>query len=132
MWRRRWDRPWEKLPADRFESATRFAGALNDAASTTALPMGSLGATTRRRGPNRMATVFGVLAALFAVLAAWRWLAPAPRPAVARYGLALAPGQSLRGLQPRTFALALDGSWIVCLGPGSTRGAALGQGPEPV
>ncbi len=107
----------EKVAADRFESAAKFAAALSNPNFSIATPatMGAeVGRSHLRR--NWQAIVWPVLA-FFAGAAVWAWLRPEPAPSVRRYGLALAQGQELTDVVQPSFAVAPDGSWIVYDGP---------------
>jgi hypothetical protein len=113
----------EKLAADRFESAAKFAAALANPAFTTQGATGTAAAPTRGEMHRwkRLSIGLAAVAVVCAALALWGWLRPdSPRPVTWR-GFAFAPGQELtKGgadvMQP--FALAPDGSWLVYMGPG--------------
>jgi serine/threonine-protein kinase len=107
----------EKVAADRFESAARFAAALNDPGFSVALPT-TVGVEVRPGAGRRnwQAIAWPVLA-FFAGAVVWGWLGPETAPSVARYGLALPEGQELADVVMPSFALAPDGSWIVYDGP---------------
>ncbi len=80
----------EKLPADRFASALDFAKALTD-------PSFRHGASVASSGPerlwNRLAIGATAAAAVFAAIAAWALLRPAPPPPVLRFSLHTEPNQ---------------------------------------
>jgi serine/threonine-protein kinase len=107
----------EKLPADRFESAKAFAGALGDPAFTSAST-----AATAVAGPGRLRRLAVLLAALVVVLAgalAWSLQRTPLRPVI-RYGLAMPIGQAV---DPEGFAVMTgDGSRIVYAGPSTVSG----------
>jgi serine/threonine-protein kinase len=112
----------EKLPADRFASAAEFAAAL--AGSPAGRPTGTSARGTSARGqaaepPGRRFALYAALA-LSAVLAAWGWLRPgvdgtAP---VARFVVALPPGEQLYEAPVPLMAVAPDGSGFVYVGVG--------------
>jgi serine/threonine-protein kinase len=102
-----------KLPADRFHSAASFAEAL--------VTPGYVTPTHVRTGVHTAAAPVSVwkralwpgIAAILLAAAILGWLRPRTPAPVARYGLALPPGQEvILGANP-TFALAPDGSFIV-------------------
>jgi len=104
----------QKLPADRFETARAFADALENPGFTAAATLSAGQSAVPAAGPASWRRfLWPGVAALLAGAALWGWLRPAPRPPVARYGLAFPPGQELLdGVQP-SFGVAPDGSWIV-------------------
>jgi serine/threonine-protein kinase len=107
----------EKLPADRFDSAKAFAGALSNPGFAWG---GVAAASTPPRA--RASTSPPVLAALIvlAVLAVWGWVRPrsAPGAPVRRYVLQLPTGQEVGGWFRRV-ALSPDGSRLVYLHEGA-------------
>jgi tRNA A-37 threonylcarbamoyl transferase component Bud32 len=110
----------EKLPADRFESARAFAGALaNSWFRTATSPGASLPTALPAFRPTALLAVTTVAAL---ALAAWGWLRPEPPRPVARTGLAI-PADRAPVIRDQTqLALAPDGSWLVYTGPGSSPG----------
>ncbi len=114
-----------KSPADRFTSAADFAEALTNPAF--ALPTASteaLGTTAPSdRKWQRIAVGSLIVAAFFAVAGLWGWLQESPQQ-VRSYGLAFPPGQEITNewLAHSYFDMALDGSWIVYVGPGEPNG----------
>ncbi len=113
----------EKLPADRFESAAKFAEALAHPGSTPTLSR--FPAVTRPGGISRRAT--GILVAALSVVAivaiaiaimARRTSAPAR---VARFALALPPGQELLAPGGTRLAWSPGGEAFVYTGPGKGR-----------
>ena len=113
----------EKLPADRFATAARFAEALAHPGTTTTAARAR--AAPGSAGPSRRASgiviaalsVVAVGAITFAVMA--RRSMPAAR--VARFSLALPPGQELLAPGGTRFAWSPDGSAFVYTGPGKGR-----------
>ena len=107
----------EKVPADRFESASAFARALTD-------PMfGAAGATAARGaaafgppGGRRKTVALSAVAALSLLLAAWALLKPAAEQPVSRFVVRLEAGRGLSygGLvEPPRLALTPDGRELV-------------------
>jgi len=120
-------RALEKLPADRFSSAERFASALKDPAFRHGEEPSGTGETVG--GPSfRLSVVTSALAGLLAVALAWTLLRPDPPAPVARYGLAFPPGQELVDEAQPTFDIAPDGDWIVYVGPGEQEGLTTESG----
>jgi len=112
----------EKLPADRFATAAEFAAALGDpafAARATAARTISGPAVRTSSRTRALVRGLGVAAAVFAVLAAWGWLRPAPPRPVIRYSMGLPPDQAMRqGVLGVNIDISPDGSRIVYVGPG--------------
>ncbi|MGH7704061.1 MAG: protein kinase domain-containing protein [Gemmatimonadales bacterium] len=116
----------EKLPADRYPSAAKFAEALvrpelmrlpDTRAATAVRPAAS------RPGRARAALVLPWLAAgLGLAAAAWGWLRPAPVQPVARYRIGLEAGQALQNGQGPRLAISPDGARFVFVGPGEGGG----------
>ncbi len=104
----------EKLPADRFTSASEFAAALHNPAFTTATTGTTAGPAAQ---PSHRLTAFlGAALALMTVVAGWALLRPVSPPPVIRYALALPVDQEPVG---GGFALITsDGSRIVYAGRG--------------
>jgi len=113
----------EKLPADRFGSASAFAAALHDATFTTGTAMAGLGPSARR------SPLTSTLVALLVVaigLAAWGWLRSGPEPPTTREWIGLSlirPTGALYEGWSQNLALAPDGSAIVFGDSTSARGA---------
>ena len=108
----------EKLPADRFDSAKRFAEALHNPAFATpslATPAARTGAPTVR---SRAVPALAAVAALSLALAAWGWSRAGLAAPVARNPTTLGADGALDGL---TFAveaaIAPDGSALVFRSP---------------
>jgi tRNA A-37 threonylcarbamoyl transferase component Bud32 len=109
-------RALEKLPADRFESAKAFAGALGDPGFTVGTTRIGRGAAAARAQRSTLLAM-GALAAVLALLAAWGWLRPAAAPAtVHRYLLAVPDSLGVLpgGVVP---VVGPGGSFIAYLGP---------------
>ena len=110
-------RALEKLPADRFASATEFAAALADSAGATPAhrPHGTRSGTRRGRGT----IVLGGLAVFAIVAAVVGWLRPAPVAEVTRQRVTLWEHSLARLLSPGAervasrATIAPDGSSIV-------------------
>ena len=104
----------EKLPADRFESAAKFAEALGNAAFTTergeaASALTGAGGRRSRRIIASLATV----AVVATIVAAWGWLRSDPEPQPARLDLslgAIVPNLSNVIISPDGSMLAIAGT----------------------
>jgi serine/threonine-protein kinase len=116
----------EKLPADRFTSATEFAEALQDKSysSTVSLPAAArpaalgLAATGRRAGLLVPALVTALAVAVGAAL--WGWLRAGPASPLTQFSLALRRNQLLQAPLPTggaRVALSPDGRAMVYSGP---------------
>lgn len=107
----------EKLPADRFASATAFSEALaNPVAFAAASGIGLQHAGAARRDWRSRVALPALGVALFmTALTTWAFFTPEPDAPVARYGLALPSAQAQ--LFNRQVAVAPDGSHIVYTGP---------------
>jgi len=113
-------RSLEKLPADRFASASEFAEALSDSAFTV-----PTSGTQHALGPGwvgwkqRTAVPFAVVALLAIIAALWGWLRPPladPAPVI-RYTLAFPDGEKPDAAQWGTsLAVSPDGSRLVYVG----------------
>jgi serine/threonine-protein kinase len=108
----------EKLPADRFDSAKAFAGALHN--PIFASPVGSAANVGAARLVSRRVAVPALMAiaALIGALAIWGWIHPGRTTSVARYPTTLGATGGLDGI---TFAveaaLSPDGSSLVFRSP---------------
>jgi Tol biopolymer transport system component/tRNA A-37 threonylcarbamoyl transferase component Bud32 len=116
----------EKLPADRFTTASEFAEALQDKsyASTVALPAAAAPAAARHAaGGGRGSFLVPALGAALAVAvgaALWGWLRPQPAPLLTQVSLALRRNQTLQAPLPAggaRIALSPDGRAMVYSGP---------------
>ena len=116
----------EKLPADRFASAAKFAEALTH--PELARPADTRATMVARPGASQLgrARVVGALPWVVAGLgfgaAAWTWLRPAPVQPVARYRIGLEAGQALQNGQGPRLAISPDGGRFVYVGPGEGGG----------
>ncbi len=107
----------EKLAADRFESAAKFAEALNNPLFTSPTQLTSTARTSPTGSWNRVSVGAIALAALFALGTLWGWLRPVSN-FVSRYSIVLAGADRLApALGPR-IALSPDGSRLVYVGFG--------------
>ncbi len=105
----------EKLAADRFESAAKFAEALMNPAFTLPTAPGRVVAGAPASGPWKLVSVvLAIGMALFLITTLWGWLRPIPKP-VSRYSIALPEGEALFQDQSRV-AVSPDGSRLVYLG----------------
>jgi serine/threonine-protein kinase len=116
----------EKLPADRFTTATEFAEALQDKsyASTVTLPAAPRPAAPGRTAAGRRADLLVpalVTALAVAVGAAlWGWFRPQPTPLLTQFSLGLRRNQLLQAPLPSggaRIALSPDGRAMVYSGP---------------
>ena len=108
----------EKLAADRFESAAKFAEALTNPAFT--LPTTQLtpsAAEAAAGGWSRLSIGLAAVGAVFAVLFLWSVSQPAPSAPVIRYSMALAEEEALGPEFGTSLALSPDGSRLVYSGP---------------
>jgi serine/threonine-protein kinase len=108
----------EKLPADRFDSAKAFAGALHDPAFATTY-VGTGAAWSSRPAPRRVVVpVLAAVALLAAVLATVGWLRQSRPSPVSRYVTSLGASGALDALTFRVeAALSPDGSSLVFRDP---------------
>ena len=119
-------RSLEKLPADRFESAAKFADALANPLFATAAGTGAAaGVMPGQAGVSRRA--FGIAASVAGVAlvaAAAGWLRPAPSRAVSRFSIALPDSQQLVPGFASGYRVAIspDGRTIAYVGAGSAPG----------
>jgi serine/threonine-protein kinase len=114
----------EKLPADRFESARAFAGALTDPAFRHGVPAAA-GAAAARRG-NGLTMTLGATTVLLAVALGWHLLGrsgPEPRQPM-RFDITPDSGRGLMDGGVR-FTLSSDGSTIVYVGEAPDSGTQL-------
>ncbi len=105
----------EKLAADRFESAAKFAEALTNPAFTLPTAQATLAAGSPTGRWNRLTVGFATLAAVFAIAFGWSILVDEPEAlrSVGRFRLTY----EVAGLDVGT--LAPDGSFHVFVAPGS-------------
>jgi tRNA A-37 threonylcarbamoyl transferase component Bud32 len=118
-------RSLEKLPADRFATAAKFAEALSDSAFTVPRTGSQHAPGPGRVGWQRRIVVPLAVAAPLAIIAAlWGWLRPpleVPAPVI-RYTMAFPDGQTLQPQWGTSLAVSPDGSRLVYLTPGEQRG----------
>jgi len=117
----------EKLAADRFGSAAKFAEALTNPAF--ALPQTGVTSVAGApvRGPWTALSVLGwSIAAVLLLTTVWGWLRPRAEPAkpVIRYSIAFTEEEAFLPTYGPSIALAPDGSLLVYAGP-SERGSQL-------
>ncbi len=113
----------EKLPADRFGSATEFAAALSNP-SFRGSRVAALGAVSGRGGWRQRAAVPALVAtSLLLVALIWTMQRPAPPGPIAEYRVELLEGQGLSSSLFSRLAVSPDGSRLVYLsdGEGGTR-----------
>ena len=108
----------EKLAADRFESAAKFAEALTNPAFTVPTTQAaSVAGAPARWSWNRLSLGLAAALVIVTAVAAWSLLQPEPPKPVSRYSVLLPEGQRLAGLWGRV-ALSPDGSRLVYAGGG--------------
>jgi hypothetical protein len=106
-------RSLEKVPADRFAGASEFARALGSREYRHGEAMGSDAAGSASRSPA-LATTLGIFALISSVLAAWGWLRPAGRAALASYDLGVPDSVPLMtSVGSRAFTVSPDGDFLV-------------------
>jgi eukaryotic-like serine/threonine-protein kinase len=111
----------EKLPADRFATASEFGSALtNHGYARRTAVMNAVAGDRGLERPNRK--LIGLLAAsmvLLAALAGWGWLRPTPSQPVRRFSMGLPSDQAMRrGSLGVNVAISPDGERIVYVGVG--------------
>jgi serine/threonine-protein kinase len=109
----------EKLAADRFESAARFAEALTNPAFTLPTTQGAMVGGVAATGPwTRLSVVGWSAAALLLVTTLWGWLRPQPDVPlpVSRYSIAIPEEEALVAGFGSRVAVSPDGSRIVYMG----------------
>jgi Tol biopolymer transport system component/tRNA A-37 threonylcarbamoyl transferase component Bud32 len=121
----------EKLPADRFVTASEFADALKDksyasAVSRPAAEGPAAPSRVGRRRPGVLVTALGAALAVATAAALWGWVRPGPARLLTQFSLALRPNQTLQPPLPTggaRIALSPDGRALVYSGPadGGTR-----------
>jgi eukaryotic-like serine/threonine-protein kinase len=110
-----------RSPADRFSSGAEFAAALTNPAftlPTLAAAGGLRRSETRARAWGRLGPVLAAVAVAAVGILLWAWLRPQEPPAVARYSLALLPGQEFVDRQYPGFDVGPGAAAIVYTGPG--------------
>jgi len=114
----------EKLPADRFASASAFATALTD--TTFAFSAGTASSTAPLGSASPAGSRFimlAVVATLATIVAVWGWVRPLPRD-VLRVGVVFGEGEGVFSPQNRQFALSPDGMSVVYPGRGLSEGVS--------
>ena len=111
-------RSLEKLAADRFENAAKFAEALANPAFTLPMTQAAavMGAQTTALW-NRLSISVTALAALFLLVAVWALSRPESSKPVIRYIVAFAEEEALTERYGPSAALSPDGSQLVYVGP---------------
>jgi serine/threonine-protein kinase len=105
----------EKLPADRFDSAAKFAEALNNPAFTTASAAGPIVAPAAEWRHRAAIPALGLAVAL-ALMAAWALRRPPPPLVISRYEINLPEGKRIGSTQWSPLAVSPDGSKLVYVG----------------
>ncbi len=111
----------EKLAADRFESAAKFADALtNPAFMLSTVPGTTVISPTGSDWKRRFAVPLAVVAVVMTITSAWSWLRPQPEPPkpVIRYSLASTEEEAFQNRYGTSIALSPDGSLLVYVGAG--------------
>ena len=107
----------EKLPADRFATASAFGRALGDSGFTVPSGLRVSGLTSAGAGwRHRSAIPALAVAALLVLTTGWALTRPAPVPPVARYQVALPEGQRIGATQWAPIAVSPDGSHLAYIG----------------
>lgn len=117
-----------RSPADRFSSGAEFAAALTNPAFTLpalAAAGGRRRSEARARVWSRVGPVLVAVAVVAVGMALWGWLRPEEPLPVARYSLALLPGQEFVDRQYPGFDVAPGAAAIVYTGPGEGGGHRL-------
>ncbi len=107
----------EKLAADRFETAAKFAEALNNPAFTLPTTQAAAAGARPSGSWKRVSVVGWCMAAVLLVTTVWGWLRPFPKP-VSRYSIALPEAEALFTGSASRIAVSPDGSRLVSLGEG--------------
>ena len=103
-------RALEKLPADRFATASEFAAAITVHAATTTTSRARAGIASRRS--RRMTAALGALAIVSLLAAGWGWSRTAPPPEVVRYRIMIDSVPAVRDWSGE-LAISPDGATIV-------------------
>jgi serine/threonine-protein kinase len=103
----------EKLPADRFDSAAKFAEALGNPAFTATVAGRPVGRTAAV--PRRLTAVLAATTLLFAALALWGLFRPSSggEPVPVQFELVGGPNLRIQGNWTQPFAVSDDGRTIV-------------------
>ncbi len=116
----------EKLAADRFESAAKFAEALTNPAFTLPTTQAvTVAGTPPPRLWNRLSVIGWSLAALFVLTTMWALTRPEPPKPVMRLGIALPEGEEMRYTSGSSMVLSPDGRRMVYVGSGESGGSLL-------
>ena len=115
----------EKLPADRFRTATEFADALTNPAFTLPTAAAGMAAAPSRVSWNRLTVSLTGVAAVAILVALWGWMRPDPPPAVTRFSLKLPTGEGLAPGSGPDVALAPDGSRFAYIGQAERSGGQI-------
>jgi len=103
----------QKLPADRFATAAKFAEMLADSSAGPTTPAGVAGGAPHR---SKLVVPLAIVAVVMTAVAIWSVTRATPAPAVSRYALGLPPSQAP---DPTNLVVpTADGSRIVYVGPG--------------
>ncbi len=107
-----------KLPADRFPTADAFVKALSEPA-TASMTSGTGFAMAAAPASKKPRMLAAAAITLLAILAAWGWFRPAPRPFMNRYAVFLRPLEAVSaGALGGRVAISPDGKRIVYTGRG--------------
>ena len=101
-------RALEKLPADRFASASEFAAALDAHTSATR----TVASRTVSRRSRRTIAALGALAIVSSIAAGWGWMRPAAPPPVVRYRIVIDSVPAVRDVTGE-LTISPDGATIV-------------------
>jgi serine/threonine-protein kinase len=112
----------EKLAADRFDSAAKFAEALANPAFTLPTTQAAIAAGAPRDYPWKSVAMAAMsLAALFLLTTLWGWLGPQPKVSmpVSRYVVAMPEEEALSPGFGSGMTMSPDGSRLVYVGRGA-------------
>ncbi len=108
----------ERLAADRFESAAKFAEALTNVAFTLPTTQAAVVGAAAPDWRQRFAVPFAAFAALLGIVALWGWLRPqaeTPKPII-RYSMAFGEEEAFLSVYGPSAALSPDGSLLAYVG----------------
>ncbi len=108
----------ERLAADRFDTAAKFAEALANPAFTLPTTQAATVAGVAARPWNRLSVGLAIGMALFLITTLWALTRPEPPKSVSRYSVALPEEEALSTGNVSRMAVSPDGSRLVYMGEG--------------